>query len=140
MVRKSGNRKRAVTEAILAEIVNSAEIDRKDEKGVPLDQDAYYELLYFNENREKQYVSFQLKHSVKLSIIDLCAYQQDGKAKLNIDNVWWYRLSRQFLSKNKTKLNSSRNSQLSFQIHLCWCVIVKRLMQALMIVKYEIFT
>src|SRR5437588_1040426 len=35
-------------------------------------------------------------------------------------------LSRQFLGKNKTKLNSSRNSQLSFQIHLCWCLIVKR--------------
>jgi len=26
------------------------------------------------------------------------------------DKPWWYRLSRQFLSKNKTKLNSSRNS------------------------------
>src|SRR5437660_11489814 len=53
-------------------------------------------------------------------------------------SVWWYQKSRQFLGKNKTKLNSSRNSRLSFQIHLCWCLIVKRLMQALLIVKREI--
>ena len=61
------------------------------------------------------------------------------KDSMNIP-IWWYRLSRQFLGKNKTKLNRSRNSQLSFQIHLCWCLIVKRLMQALMIVKREVFT
>lgn len=86
MIRKSGNRKQVVTEAILAEIVSPAEIDRKDGNGRPLDQDAYYELLYFNEDGQKRYVSFQQKHSLKLSIIDLCAYQYEGKAILNINH------------------------------------------------------
>ncbi len=54
--------------------------------------------------------------------------------------VWWDQKSRQFLGKNKTKLNCSRNAWLCFQIHLCWCLIVKRLMQALIVVKREILT
>jgi fructose-1,6-bisphosphatase/inositol monophosphatase family enzyme len=58
--------------------------------------------------------------------------------KIYVD-VWWYQKSRQFVGKNKTKLNCSKNLPvLLFQIHLCWCLIVKRLMQALMIVKCEI--
>jgi len=62
------------------------------------------------------------------------------QVRAGIQRVWWYQKSRQFLGKNKTKLNCSRNPRLPFQIHLCWCVIVKRLMQALLIVKREIFT
>src|SRR5258708_5964653 len=57
-----------------------------------------------------------------------------------LDKVWWYQKSRQFSGKNKTKLNCPRNAWLSFQIHLCWCVVLKRLMQTLMIVKREILT
>ncbi len=85
MIRKSGNRKQAVTEVMLAEVISSKGIDRKDDKGRPLDQDSYYELLYFNEDGKKAFVSFQQKHSVKLSILDLCSYQKDGSAMLSIN-------------------------------------------------------
>ncbi len=67
-------------------------------------------------------------------------YLAEHDVWLSMMGIWWYQKSRQFLGKNKTKLNCSRNRRLPFQIHLCWCVIVKRLMQALMIVKREIFT
>lgn len=50
----------------------------------------------------------------------------------------WYRLSRQFLGKKKTKRNGSKNLALPFEIHLCRCLIVKRLMKTLLIVKSEI--
>ena len=70
-------------------------------------------------------------------------YENDAANKIRElikEMVWWYQKSRQFLGKNKTKLNCSRNSWLTFQIHLCWCLIVKRLMQALRVVKREILT
>lgn len=85
MVRKNGNRKQTVTEAILAEIVNSEDLDNKDDKGRPLDQDTHYELQYFNKNGTKAFVSFQKKYSMKLFIIDLCVYQKDGRAEVNIN-------------------------------------------------------
>jgi hypothetical protein len=89
MIRKSGNRKQAVTEVMLAEIVNSEDLEKnqKDEKGKPLDKDSYGELLYFNKDGRKAFVSFQQKHSVKLSIVDLCVYQKDGSAILTINDV-----------------------------------------------------
>lgn len=53
--------------------------------------------------------------------------------------LWWYRLSRQFWSKNKTKLNCSKKRlALPFQIHLCRCLIIERLMKTLLIVKGEV--
>jgi hypothetical protein len=87
MVRKNGKRKKAVQEAILAEIINPDKLEAKDDKGKPKDIDAFYELCYFNKNsKESFFVSFQKRHSIKLSIIDLCAYQNDGSARLNIDS------------------------------------------------------
>jgi len=87
MVRKNGRRKQTVTEVTLAEIISSKDIQRKDEKGRPLDQDAFYELSYFTEDGVKRYVNFQKKHSVRLSIIDLCVYQDNGSAYLNANQA-----------------------------------------------------
>lgn len=58
----------------------------------------------------------------------------------DLSSLWWYQKSRQFLGKKKTKRNRSRNSWRSFQIHLCWCLGVKRLMETLMVVEREILT
>ncbi len=53
-------------------------------------------------------------------------------------NNWlvWY--SRQFLVKTKIKPNRSRSLWLLASRHLCWRVIVQRLMQPLLIVKREV--
>jgi alkanesulfonate monooxygenase SsuD/methylene tetrahydromethanopterin reductase-like flavin-dependent oxidoreductase (luciferase family) len=61
-------------------------------------------------------------------------------AEIGRDPVWWYRLSRQFLTKVKIELNYSRNSLLLAQVHLCWCLVVKSLMDALIIVKLKVST
>ncbi|GHO69769.1 hypothetical protein KSC_086610 [Ktedonobacter sp. SOSP1-52] len=84
MIRPKGKRKQTVTEIILAEIIDSETIGRRNIDGKPLDQDAFFELPYFTENGHEKYVSFQKRHSVKLLIIDLCAYQDDGYAYLNV--------------------------------------------------------
>ena len=72
--------------------------------------------------------------------VDKITYKEPKYSFAYTYRLWWYRLSRQFLGKNKTKLNRPRNSWLSFQIHLCWCLVVKRLMQTLMVVEREILT
>lgn len=86
MVRTSGKRKQTMTEVTFAEIIGLEDIQRKDEKGDPLDQDAFFELPYFAEDRTKRFVSFQKKYSIKLSIIDLCVYQGNGFAFLDIND------------------------------------------------------
>jgi hypothetical protein len=83
MVRSKGKRK--ATEVTFAEIIGCDELDgkSKDAHGKPLHPDAFYELPYFSEDGITHYVSFQKKYTVKLSIIDLCVYQDDGSASLN---------------------------------------------------------
>lgn len=82
MVRKNGNRKQAVKEAVLAEVIDPPGGDKAE----LINQEAFYELLYFTEDGKKQVVSFQNRYSVNLSIIDLCAYQYDGSARLNVND------------------------------------------------------
>ena len=59
-------------------------------------------------------------------------------SRMKIGELWWYQKSRQFLGKNKTKHNRSRNAQLAFEIHLRWRPIVQCLVQSLLIIKSEI--
>lgn len=89
MVRKNGRRKQSVTEAILAEIIPSGSNDlgNRDANGNPVTTDAFYELSYFDGTGKTYFVSFQRKHSIKLSILDLCAYQVDGSARLNLNST-----------------------------------------------------
>lgn len=76
MVRPDGKRAPAVSEATLLEMVPS---------GVE-NPVAFYELRHYNlDSGDSVRVSFNRKHIVKLCVLDMCAYQPDGAARLALD-------------------------------------------------------
>jgi hypothetical protein len=84
MVRSSGIRKTTITEALLARIVNRLPVNKS---GIPTDPENYYELQYFDEDDgSSRYVSFRETQAVKLDVLDMCAYNADGVARLKVDN------------------------------------------------------
>lgn len=76
MVRHNGERANGVNEVLLLELLTS------EHSGNP----AYHELPHYDLTAGSSvYVSFNRKHSVKLSVLDLCAYQLDGAARFSLD-------------------------------------------------------
>ncbi len=75
MVRsKTGNRKKTITQVVLARIANSRP---------EITQDAYFELPYFDpDSGDSAYVNFTDSHLVSLHALDLCAFNADGVATL----------------------------------------------------------
>lgn len=75
MVRKDGKRNQLINEAIVAEIVvlNPDHLDR------------YGELKYFDrENVDRCFVDFKRTHAIRLSVLDLCAFQRNGEATFTV--------------------------------------------------------
>jgi hypothetical protein len=77
MVRTDGKRNPFVNEALLAEVV----------LGPIKDRDGHGELQFLEEHDKVQYfVSFKRTHSVKLSILDICALNDKGEAVVVLDS------------------------------------------------------
>lgn len=77
MVRTDGKRNPFINEALLAEIV----------VGPIKDRDGHGELQFLDEHDKAQFfVSFKRTHSVKLSILDICALNEKGEAVLVLDS------------------------------------------------------
>ena len=75
MVRKDGKRNQAINEAIVAEIVV---LD-------PDYLDRYGELKYFDrQNVDRCFVDFKQTHAIRLSVLDLCAFQPNGEATFTV--------------------------------------------------------
>lgn len=84
MVRSDGKRHHAVNEALVAEIVNLT----FNENGGSMNLDAYYELPYYDRaTGEARYVSFRAVQTVKLWVLDLCVYQDDGASVYKIGDT-----------------------------------------------------
>jgi hypothetical protein len=77
MVRPDGKRNPFINEALLAEIV----------RGPIKDRDGHSELLFLEEEPGAQYyVSFKRTHTIKLSILDMCALNPSGDASLDLES------------------------------------------------------
>src|SRR5262249_35740155 len=80
-------RHQAVNEVTLAEIVE--ELPKKkhaDGTDETVGHDNHYELKYFDQTtRLNRFVSFRKAHSVRLFVLDLCVFQDDGVAKLKLE-------------------------------------------------------
>jgi hypothetical protein len=75
MVRSDGMRHHTVKEAVLAEIVSG---DFGNSEG-------YAELQFLDVGISKpSFVSFRKTHAVKLSVLDFCAFQADGRATFTV--------------------------------------------------------
>jgi len=75
MVRSDGKRNASVNEGILAEIGTLTEQERKNEL-------FFGELPYFDEGRtDKYFAKFRKSHFVKLEVLDLCVFSNDGLAQ-----------------------------------------------------------
>ncbi len=93
MVRSNGKRHEAIIEALLAEIVDDTVEATKSKH-----QETHFELPYYSPDGNSVYVSFRKRHTVKLCVLDLCVYQDDGSAKIKLgescsDNIipaWKY--------------------------------------------------
>ena len=84
MVRSDGKRHHAVTEVTLAGIVDA--MPKKKSSSEIVGHDAHYELQYFDETSGvSRFVSFRKAHTVRLFVLDLCVYQDDGSAKLQLE-------------------------------------------------------
>jgi hypothetical protein len=82
----SGKRRAVITEGVLAKIVDDLPKDKKT--GIPKQQDMHYELRYFDTSSGKShYVSFLETHQVKLYVLDLCVFREDGEAKISIKDI-----------------------------------------------------
>ncbi|MDQ1591090.1 MAG: hypothetical protein QOG71_1717 [Pyrinomonadaceae bacterium] len=80
-----GKRRPAITDVILAEIVD--EIPR-DEKGNIKQPDAYFELPYFNKfTGGSQYIDLRETHHVRLFVLDLCVFNKAGAATFSTDDA-----------------------------------------------------
>jgi hypothetical protein len=76
MVRTDGKRNPFINEGVLAEIV----------VGPINDRDSHGELQFFDEGSDAQdFVSFKRTHSVRLSVLDMCAYNAGGEASLELE-------------------------------------------------------
>lgn len=85
MVRSDGKRHHAVTEVTLASIVD--ELPKSKRSGEIVGHDAHYELQYFDETLGvSRFVSFRKAQTVRLFVLDLCVYQDDGSAKLQLES------------------------------------------------------
>lgn len=79
----SGKRRPVITEGVLAKIVDDLPKDKKT--GLAKQQDMHYELRYFDTGSGKShYVSFLETYQVKLYVLDLCVFREDGEAKIGI--------------------------------------------------------
>ncbi len=81
MVRSNGKRHEAISEVILAEIV-----DITDEATKSQSQETHFELPYYSSDGKSQYVSFRKRHTVKLCVLDLCVYQDDGSSIIKLSD------------------------------------------------------
>jgi len=84
MVRtETGKRRSVITEGVLAKIVDDLPIDKKN--GLPKQQDMHYELRYFDTSSgDPHYVSFLETYLIKLCVLDLCVFWEDGEAKIGL--------------------------------------------------------
>ncbi len=79
MVRPDGKRNAFTNEAVLAEIVS----------GPIRDRDGHGELQFLDEDSGAQhFVSFKRTHSVKLSLLDICALNENGEALLALEKPY----------------------------------------------------
>jgi len=80
MIRKKGERANQFNQVILAEIAK----EKKESKNI----DHYYELPYFDEDyHEGEYiVNFSKTYTVLLCILDLCVFNENGQARMSIDD------------------------------------------------------
>lgn len=74
MVRTNGKRDGRVSEVAIAEIVPWRE---------GIDPTCHFELQYFEKNK-KHYVAFKDTHMVKLCVLDLCCFNQDGVSRITV--------------------------------------------------------
>jgi hypothetical protein len=74
MVRRNGKRDGRVSEVAIAEIVPWHE---------GIDPTSHFELRFF-EKDQKSYVAFKDTHMVKLCVLDLCCFNQDGASKIAV--------------------------------------------------------
>jgi hypothetical protein len=76
---KKGLRHPSVTEGMLVEVCGY------NESSLPKNKEAFHHLSYYDESEKKSYfVKFRSKCAIKLLILDLCAYQDDGVARFKI--------------------------------------------------------
>lgn len=73
-VRSGGEREGGVREAVIAEIVPN---ERKN---------GSWELRHFVQNK-KLFVDFKRTHTVKLAVLDLCVYNEDGRAIMRLNQA-----------------------------------------------------
>lgn len=79
---ETGARRAGVTDVVLAEM---SEDQPHDKKGEPMLSESYYELPYFGEIDGKTwYVDFRKTITVRLFLLDLCVYNQDGTARFTV--------------------------------------------------------